>query len=97
MQIKTKFDIGDEVWLISKNFTSQELKYVKAKITNLQIIVSDNNPIIQYDTTFGYWVTEDEVFESKEKIKERIRETFNKLIEHEDIFYIHPLYKIYNN
>jgi hypothetical protein len=63
MTIETKFNIGDEVWLMESNKAQQTVVY------QINIVVHPSNYVIQYQEK-GYtnWYNEDQLFPSKESL-----------------------------
>lgn len=63
MEVKTKFDIGDIVFLISNNKVSSQ------KVTGLAIDVEDGKVEVSYSLTFSESkVDESKLFKTKEEL-----------------------------
>lgn len=82
MEIKTKFDIGDKVWVAEYygENNKQYYKPLKIRITNIVIGVDCLGTDIQYrsvDTPFTYF--EEEMFNSKKRAQKECNDKLNDL------------------
>lgn len=67
MKVKSKFKIGDYVWLVSEN------KVIKQDITGVGISINlGDKPEIKYTLHYDNEVTEDKVFSTKEELLESL-------------------------
>jgi len=70
MNIKTKYNVGDTVWIIRFDFDKNEYVPDDRKIIEIAIYVREKSLNIIYFLDALYLQTEDELYASKEECKE---------------------------
>ena len=65
-EISTKFNLGDEVWLVAKN------KVVKTLVTKVTILWEGDTHEVKYSTLNEHDIPENRVFKTKNELLESL-------------------------